>query len=235
MSLRRSLVAPYCPEFTGSGPSRFGVAPISAPTPGGRFAHAVFSASRLRGAFICVRWRRRPRGSFTVDFFRLAYRARTQAVIATWPEPSKSRRRPWDSSVPSQCCFRPQVMASFNASHPHAVSPRAAASFIVAGSTAVTVNQGLWPRLLGFGPADEPCRVICRPRYSFYAQGRSNPPADTAMGFSPLSGFRRAGLRRAYRWHALTPVSFANRFYDEPAVRVAKSLVPFGVVRNSGD
>jgi len=30
-------------------------------------------------------------------------------------------------------------------------------------------TKGLWPRLLGFGPADEPCRVICRPRYSFYA------------------------------------------------------------------
>jgi len=54
------------------------------------------------------------------------------------------------------------------------------------------------------------------------------------MGFSLLSGVRRAGFRRANLWRALTPVGFANRFYDGPAVRVAKSLVPFGVVRNSG-
>lgn len=158
------------------------------------------------------------------------------AVIATWPGPSKSRRRPWDSLTPFAVLL-PSAGddACSDVSRPHAVSPLAAASFIVAESTLVTWTIGLWPRLLGFGPASEPCRVICRPRYSFYAQGRSNPPADTAMGFSPLSGLRRAGLRRAYRWRALTPVGFANRFYDKPAVRVAKSLVPFGVVRNSGD
>ena len=39
------------PGFTSPGPSRFGVVPTSAPTPGSQLAHAVFSASRLRVAF----------------------------------------------------------------------------------------------------------------------------------------------------------------------------------------
>jgi len=194
-----------------------------------------FLAPRVSGAFNCVRWRRRPRGSFAVDFFRLAYRARAQAVIATSPEPSKSRRRPWDSSVPFAVLLPPAGDGIFQCLSPTCRFATRRREFHRRGVHLIRRTKGLWPRLLGFGPADEPCRVICRPRYSFYAQGRSNPPADTAMGFSPLSGFRRAGLRRAYRWRALTPVGFANRFYDEPAVRVAKSLVPFGVVRNSGD
>jgi hypothetical protein len=94
-----------------------------------------FLAPRVSGALF-LRWRRRPRGSFAVDFFRLAYRARTQAVIATSPEPSKSRRRPWDSSVPFAVLLPPAGDDAFQRpSHPHAVSPRAAASFIVAEST----------------------------------------------------------------------------------------------------
>lgn len=56
--------------------------------------------------------------------------------------------------------------ACSDVSHPHAVSPLATARVIVAGSG---WTEGLWPRLLGFGPTNEPYRVICRPRYSFYA------------------------------------------------------------------
>jgi len=94
-----------------------------------------FLAPRVSGAFNCVRWRRRPRGSFAADFFRLAYRARAGLLS----RPGRDRQSPGDARgihlFPSQCYFRPRVMASFNASHPPAVSPRAAASFIVAEST----------------------------------------------------------------------------------------------------
>jgi len=61
--------------------------------------------------------------------------------------------------------------ACSDVSHPPAVSPRAAASFIVAGSPPLVAvrpkvcGRGSW----GLAPPDEPCRVICRPRYSFYA------------------------------------------------------------------
>jgi len=92
-----------------------------------------FLAPRVSGAFICVRWRRRPRGSFAADFFRLAYRARTQAVIATSPGPSKSRRRPWDSAVPfavllppagDDACSAPRTHLPFRHAPPRVSSSR---------------------------------------------------------------------------------------------------------------
>jgi len=36
----------------------------------------------------------------------------------------------------------------------------------------------------GVDHAKQPCRAICRPRHGFYAQGRSNSPAVTALGLS---------------------------------------------------
>jgi hypothetical protein len=96
-----------------------------------------FRASRLRGASIFALWRCRPRGSFVADFF-----------LAYVPDPRLDCYRDLTGTVkipvtlvgftwyPSQFCFRPRVTASFDDSHPPAVSPRAAASFIVAESTA---------------------------------------------------------------------------------------------------
>jgi len=114
-----------------------------------------FLAPRVSGAIHnCVRWRRRRADhSWPISFGRRTGSA--PAVIATWPGSSKSRRRPWDSLLhPSQFCFRPRVTASFDVSHPPAVSPLAAASFIVAGSHRlwrcdrrfVAAAPGVWPR-----------------------------------------------------------------------------------------
>ena len=147
-SLRRSLVAPYRPEQPAPNHPASALFPTSAPTPGGRLARAVFSASRLRCFSIaCV-------GDAAARIIRGRFLSGLRtgpapAVIATWPGPSKSRRRPWDSLLhPSQFCFRPRVTASFDVSHPHAVSPRAAASFIVAGSTPLVAVR---PKACGRG------------------------------------------------------------------------------------
>jgi hypothetical protein len=185
------------PGVTCSEPSRCGVAPTSAPTPGSRLAHAVFSASRLR-CFQLRALETPPARVIRGRFLSAHVPGPRRAVLATWPGPSKSRRRPWDSPVPFAVLLPP---AGDDAS-PAFVAPTCRFAtcrreFHRRGVHLIGRTKGLWPRLLGFGPADEPCRVICRPRYSFYAQGRSNPPADTAMGFSLLSGFHRAGLRRA--------------------------------------
>jgi len=124
------------PGVTCSGPSRCGVAPTSAPTPGSRLAHAVFSASRLR-CFQLRALETPPARVIRGRFLSAHVPGPRRAVLATWPGPSKSRRRPWDSLMfPSQFYFRPRVtMPRRPSSHPPAVSPLAAASFIVAGST----------------------------------------------------------------------------------------------------
>jgi hypothetical protein len=127
-------------------------------------------APRVSGAFQLRASETPPRGSFVADFFR-AYVPDPRRLLS---RPDRDRQSPGDAHGihyrPSQFCFRPRVTASFDVSHPPAVSPLTAASFIVAGSTACDGGpSSLWPRLLGFGPASEPCRVICRPRYSFYA------------------------------------------------------------------
>lgn len=159
------------PRVTSSGPSRFGVVPTSAPTPGSRLAHAVFCASRLRVAFQ-LRVLETPPAR--------VIRGRFLSTDVPDPRPDCSRDLAGIVKVPatpmgftycpSQFCFRPRVTASFDVSDPHAVSTLATARFIVAGSAACDdATEGLWLRLLGFGPASEPCRAICRPRYSFYA------------------------------------------------------------------
>ena len=83
------------------------------------------------------------------------------------------------------------------------------ASFIVAGFAArsrqtvgcAAAAPGLSPRM------DQPCRATCRPRYSFYAQGRSDSPAKTALSlFFPLSGFHRRPA--AFTSEDLAPMGF---------------------------
>jgi len=87
--------------------------------------------------------------------------------------------------------------------------------------------MGFWRRLLGFCPADKPYYAICRPRYSFCAEGRSDSPADAALGFFPLSGFDRwppdstSGLFPP----GLTPVTCGA----SAQTHVAMSGAPFGV------
>jgi hypothetical protein len=112
-----------------------------------------FLAPRVSGAFICVRWRRRPRGSFAVDFFRLAYRARAQAVIATWPEPSKSRRRPWDSPDPFAVLFPPAGDDAFQRLAPTCRFATRRREFHLRGvhrcygePRSVAAAPGVWPR-----------------------------------------------------------------------------------------
>jgi hypothetical protein len=153
-SLRRSLVAPYRPELPTPGHPASALFPTSAPTPGGRFAHAVFSASRLRCYSQLRALETPPRGSFVADFFRPTYRIRAGcyrdlAGIVKIPATPMGF-----TQYPSQFCFRPRVTASFDVSHPPAVSPLAAASFIVAGSHRlwrcdrrfVAAAPGVWPR-----------------------------------------------------------------------------------------
>jgi hypothetical protein len=98
---------------------------------------------------------------------------------------------------PSQFCSRPRVTAPLSASvaptcrfatwPPRVSSSRGPPLTVDQGFMAAA--PGVWPRV------NEPCRVIRRPRHGFYAQGRSNPPADTALGFQILSRVFTAGLR----------------------------------------
>jgi hypothetical protein len=110
-----------------------------------------FLAPRVSGALF-LRWRRRPRGSFAVDFFRLAYRARTQAVIATSPEPSKSRRRPWDSSVPFAVLLPPAGDGIFQCLAPTCRFATRRREFhrrgvhLIGRPRSVAAAPGVWPR-----------------------------------------------------------------------------------------
>jgi len=120
---------------------------------------------------------------------RLLFGSRTgpadRAVIAAWPGLLVPATLLGFSSALRSIALRPRVTASFDASRPPAVSPSARREFHRRGVRPIWGEpKGLWPRLLGFGPADEPCRAICRPRYSFCAQGRSDSPAETAMSFA---------------------------------------------------
>ena len=97
---------------------------------------------------------------------------------------------------PSQFCSRPRVRTPFGARRTHLpfrhLPPRVSSS----RSPPAKVDQGLMAAAPGVWPrVNEPCRVIRRPRHGFYAQGRSNPPADTALGFQILSRVFIAGLR----------------------------------------
>ena len=152
-SLRRSLVAPYRPEQPAPDHPASALFPTSAPTPGGRLARAVFSASRLRCFSIaCV-------GDAAARIIRGRFLSSLRtgpapAVIATWPD----RQSPGDAHGIHLIPFAVLLPsagddACSDVSHPHAVSPLATASFIVAGSTACGVDHtlvaaapGVWPR-----------------------------------------------------------------------------------------
>jgi len=168
-SLRRLLVAPYRPEIPIFGPSRFGVAPISAPTPGDRLAHAVFRASRLRCFAFALET---PSARVIRDRFLSAHvPGPRRTVIATWPGPSKSRRRPWDSPIPFAVLLSSAGDDAFGHLAPTCRFSTRRREFHRRGvhrlwrcdQGFVAAAPGVWPR------RDEPCRVICRPRYSFYA------------------------------------------------------------------
>ena len=180
-----------------------------------------------------MRWRRRPRESFVTDFFRHTFRART----GLFSRPGRDRQNPGDVHgihfVPFAVLLSPAGDGAFRRLAPTCRFSTRRREFHRRGVHRLCRRTiGLWPRLLGFGPADEPCRVICRPRYSFCAQGRSNPPADTALGFSLLSGVRRVGLRRAILWRALASMGFAFDLAAGLQCSSRGSLVPFGVVRD---
>jgi len=157
-----------------------------------------FLAPRVSGAFIFALWRRRPRGSFVAGSLlgtrtRLAgsgsYRDLTGTVKVPVTLVGFTYR-------PSQFCSRPRVRTPLGARRTHLpfrhLPPRVSSSRgppLTVDQGFVAAAPGVWPR------ANEPCRVIRRPRHGFYAQGRSNPPADTALGFSFLSRVFIAGLR----------------------------------------
>jgi len=87
-------------------------------------------------------------------------------------------------SYPSQYCSASRVSAPFDASFPPAVLPATIREFHRRGIRFLRRTIGLGPRLLGFDHAKQPYRAICRSRHGFYAQGRSNSPAVTALGLS---------------------------------------------------
>jgi len=129
--------------------------------------------------------RRRPRESFVAGFL-IGTRSglASRAVIAAWPGfllPATLL----GFSCPSQFFSGSRVSASFDVSSLPAVSPSACREFHRRGIRRLLRITGFWPRLPGFGPTNQPYRAIRRPRYSFCAQGRSNPPAVTALGFGP--------------------------------------------------
>jgi hypothetical protein len=117
-----------------------------------------------------------------------------------------ARRRPWDSLLdPSQLFFRlaGERASSASRSHPPAVSPPSTSrGFLTGAARYWRAAHGTRPRLLGFGPAVGPCRSTGRPRYSFCAEGRSGFPAETALGFRPLSGLRRRSVAATSGGHS---------------------------------
>ena len=136
-SLRRSLVAPYRPELPAPSHPASALFPTSAPTPRGRFARAVFSASRLRCLSIARLWRRRRARVIRGRFLSGLRTGPAPAVIATWPD----RQSPGDAHGIHLIPFAVLLPsagddACSDVSLPHAVSPLATASFIVAGPAA---------------------------------------------------------------------------------------------------
>jgi hypothetical protein len=151
-----------------------------------------FLAPRVSGAIHnCVRWRRRRADhSWPISFGRRTGSA--PAVIATWPGSSKSRRRPWDSLNTLRSFAAGRGGGRLSPSRTHRRFRHLPPRFSWSGGRTVCggATEGLWPRLLGFGPANEPCRVIWRPRHGFYAQGRSKSTSRYCLGlFTSLTRF----------------------------------------------
>lgn len=153
-SLRRSPVAPYRLEFTCSGPSRFGVVPISAPTPRDRFAHAVFCASRLRARCLSVlrSTETPPARSFVADLSG----SRTGSAPDCSRDLAGTVKIPATSMgfayCPSQFCFRPRVMTPVRTSRTHMpfrhLPPRVSSwrgPPLQVGRRFVAAAPGVWP------------------------------------------------------------------------------------------
>jgi len=161
---------------------------------------------------------------------RLLFGSRTgpadRAVIAAWPGLLVPATLLGFSSALRSIALRPRVTASFDASRPPAVSPSARREFHRRGVRRLLRTTGFRPRLLGPGPTNQPYRAIRRPRYSFCAQGRSNPPAVTALSFGPsfrssppVSGLHLWSLS-AHELSARSPRRFCSaRRKAEPALR----------------
>ena len=137
-----------------------------------------FSTPRVSLPFSCVFSRRRPRGSFVRRRLSPTYRARGPGCYRDLAgrryRPAtlmgfRSTLRSFDPIRGRSRAPRRRLRAHLPFRRPHA------ASFFVAGYAPVPAHaMGLRPRLLGFAiaPADQPYRVIRRPRHGFYAQGR---------------------------------------------------------------
>ena len=136
-------------------------------------------------AFIVSVWRRRPRGSFVAGFFSAAdVPGPHQAVIAAWPELLIPATLLGFVHTLRSIAPLHALSASFDVSFPLAVSPATVREFLHRGIRFLGRITGLGPQLLGFDHAKQPYRAIRRPRHGFYAQGRSNSPAVTALGLS---------------------------------------------------
>jgi hypothetical protein len=162
------LAAPCRSKRPCLEPFRCGAFSMPAPT-GVRFALAVFIASRFR--FSAISLVETPPAQVIHGW--LLFSRVPGSLIGQLSQPVRdfsSRRRSWDFSFPSQLSSASRVMTPLSVSNPHAVSPcawpRVSSS---RDPTKMAGSSSVWPRLLGFGPAKQPCRAICRPRYSFCA------------------------------------------------------------------
>lgn len=138
-----------------------------------------FSTPRVSLPFACMFSRRRPRGSFVRRRLSPTYRTRGPGC---YRDLAGRRYRPatlmgFRSTLRSFDPIRGRSRAPRRRLRAHLPFRRPpAASFFVAGHAASSGAHamGVRPRLLGFAiaPADQPYRVIRRPRHGFYAQGR---------------------------------------------------------------
>jgi len=172
-----------------------------------------------------------------VFFKQRTFRARARAVLAASPgRLSPSRRRPWDLLNPSQCLPDPAGECASSASRAHLPFRRPVhREFHRRGTPLFTAGRRTArPRLLGFGPGGQSCRVVVATPPWLCEQGRPGAAAWTALGFVVLSQvFGRRPLAAASG--GLPPVGFSprppRRNLQMRPVDVAVAGGPFGVVR----
>lgn len=145
-----------------SGPSRFGILQPSAPMPRRLVRPCGFYRLAFPMRSLCLL--ETPSARVIRD--RLTIGARTGPGLGLFSRPGRAffskpgnARGIWLRS--SQFCSGSRVGAFFNVSNPPAVWPFARREFHRRG---VFRPGGIWLRLLGFGPANEPCRAIRRSR-----------------------------------------------------------------------
>lgn len=170
-----------------------------------------FLAPRVSGAFNFALWRRRPAGHSWPAHLRRTYRARQRQLSRLGRDPSIPATLlgfsiPFAVLIP----FAGDRRLSTPRSHmPFRLFRRR--EFHRRGIRLYRRTMGSRPRLLGFGPANEPCRATRRPRYSFCAQGRSDSPADTALGFASFLGSSSPAFRSPLL-ELCRPWALAKRF-----------------------